>query len=390
MLPATVRTMNDRSTNQSTGSKSTASDPTAPVDVVTFMRCLRESRLLSQNNFNRLEARIPQAELRRDARRLADLLVHREILTDYQAAVLCRGESHGLVMGDYVVQSKIGEGGMGVVLKAKHRRMGRLVALKVLSPAINQSENAVRRFKREIQAAARLRHPNIVMAYDASQQAGQHFLVMELVDGPNLQDVLTRCGPLSVEQAVNYIVQAARGLAHAHQEKIIHRDVKPENLLLDGQGVVKVSDLGLARLTESLARGDAVSLTTTGSSMGTPDYMAPEQAADAKSVDQRADIYSLGCTLYCLLAGRPPYVGETVANKVIHHEDKSIPSLLDAREEVPSEIDQAYRKMIRKDPNDRFATIGEVTGALRPFYVADVPSPSKSKQARPHSVNPLA
>ena len=203
-----------------------------------------------------------------------------------------------------------------MVFKARHRRLNRIVALKILPPSFARDRTAVLRFKREVEAAGRLKHPNIVAALDADEDRGVHFLVMEYVEGRDLDQLVRQRGPLSVVQAIDFLVQAARGLEAAHAEGIVHRDIKPSNLMLDSQGVVRVLDLGLARIVEASqplgeAKGGAGRLTESGMYMGTVDYMAPEQAEDSRRADHLADIYSLGCTLFFLLAGREPFGGET-------------------------------------------------------------------------------
>ncbi|MGE3806090.1 MAG: serine/threonine-protein kinase, partial [Gemmataceae bacterium] len=293
-------------------------DPAAPpaqvVPIQQFLKALNESGLLNADDAKTALAAVPEA-VKKDTKQLAQELIKQGKLTRYQAAMLCQGRTRGLVMGNYVVLDKLGQGGMGVVFKAQHRRMKRTVALKVLSPKITSNPTAVQRFQREVEAAAKLSHPNIVAAYDADEDKGVHFLVMEFVDGSDLSSLVKKSGPLPVAQAADCISQAAQGLQHAHEEGIVHRDIKPHNLLLSGSGskrVVKILDMGLARVNADGANAaPAGELTESGSIMGTCDYMAPEQALNTKRADQRADIYSLGCTLYYLLTGRVMYGGET-------------------------------------------------------------------------------
>lgn len=211
----------------------------------------------------------------------------------------------------YEVTGVLGKGGMGVVYRARHRIMERPVALKVISNRFTSNQIAVDRFQQEVRAAAKLSHPNIVAAYDAEQAGMLHFLVMEFIEGQSLAQKVAECGPLPVHAAVEMILQACHGLQHAHERQMIHRDIKPQNLMVTLSGQLKLLDFGLARLvtsTDSVSQTapTAVNLTAVGMTLGTPDFMAPEQAIDATSVDARSDIYSLGCTLYFLLSGQPP------------------------------------------------------------------------------------
>lgn len=276
----------------------------------------------------------------------------------------------------YHVDRMVGRGGMGDVYRAEHRLMNRTVALKLINEQLVQNPQAVSRFRREVQAAAQLSHPNIVAAYDAEQAGGTHFLVMEFVEGTDLATVVTERGPLSIQNACRYACQAAAGLQHAHERGMIHRDLKPHNLMLSSDGNVKILDFGLAgfvsesaslRSLESDASVPARSLTMAGSVMGTPDYIAPEQACDAASADIRADIYSLGCTLYFLLAGCPPFAGETAQEKLKAHSEQDAPDIRALRSDVPDELAYVIRRMLAKDPDQRYQTPQDVAAALAPF-----------------------
>jgi WD40 repeat protein len=265
----------------------------------------------------------------------------------------------------FKVLRPLGQGGMGAVFLAEHRVMERPVAIKVVNRALLDQPEALQRFFAEVRAAAKLSHPNIVAAYDAEPAGDLHLLVMEYVEGVNLADYLAQKGPLPVALACHFIRQAALGLQHAHEQGMVHRDVKPQNLMLTRKGQVKILDFGLARLASE--RGNRGGLTQAGSFMGTPEYVAPEQATDARAADIRADVYSLGCTLYCLLAGRPPFVEDTAVKLVLAHLEKEPPPLRSARLEVPEALAAVVARMLAKEPNQRFQTPGEVATALAPF-----------------------
>lgn len=278
---------------------------------------------------------------------------------------------------DYALLEQIGRGGMGAVYKARHTGLDRIVAIKVLPTDRLEDPAAIARFKREWKAVAKVNHPNIVQAYDAGEQEANYFLVMEFVSGLNLAQLVQRIGPLPIADACELIRQAAIGLQHAHEHSLVHRDVKPANLMLatsqsslalddPQQPIVKILDLGLARLfTEQ--EGD---LTSTEQIMGTIDYMAPEQTRDSHQVDIRADVYSLGASLYKLLSGRAPFEGpehRTFISKLAAITNEPLPSLGERRDDLPNELLLVVQKMVAKEPRDRFATPQEVADALVPF-----------------------
>jgi serine/threonine protein kinase len=290
----------------------------------------------------------------------------------------------------YKLLEPLGSGGMGTVYKARHRVMDRLVALKVIHPRLLRHPAAVERFRREAKAAAKLAHPNIVTAHDAEQAGGCHFLVMEFLAGQTLAAVVADRGPLGVAEACGYARQAALGLQHAFEHGMVHRDVKPQNLMLTPGGRVKVLDFGLAHVGDDpdagpAAPGDTVvsntaaALTRATSMLGTPDYMAPEQAADARAVDVRTDVYALGRTLYFLLAGRPPFPGGSAADKLAAHRGREPQPLTDVRPDVPPALAAVVGRMLTKDPSGRYQTPAEVAEALRPFTE---PTPIRSNRRR--------
>jgi serine/threonine protein kinase len=274
----------------------------------------------------------------------------------------------------------LGKGGMGVVYKALDRRMHREVAIKMLLESGQQSDEKIERFRREAIAAARMNHPNIVTAYAANEHEGYPYLVMEYIKGRDLGSLVKKGDKLPIPEAVNYIMQTAVGMSYAHSRHIIHRDLKPSNLLLatpDDSDIrpgqysrVKILDMGLARLTQP--QGEVVSpalegsdLSATGMLMGTVDYMAPEQAMDTKRADHRSDIYSLGCTLYFLLTKRPVFTGTNLLERISAHLKAEIPSLRDARPDVPEDLDAVFQKMVAKEPAERFQSMAEVVDALQ-------------------------
>jgi serine/threonine protein kinase len=314
---------------------------------------------------------------------LAKELIQRGWLTPYQVNHLFQGKDKELTLGNYVLLERLGEGGMGAVFKARHRRLGRLVALKLIRKESLGDDDAVRRFRREIRAASQLTHPHIVMALDADEADGVHFYAMEYVEGCNLAQWVEQHGPLPVRRACEYVRQAALGLQHAHERGLVHRDVKPSNLLLTTQGeTIKLLDLGLARLRRAASDGDSgSSLTQIGEVMGTPDYISPEQAESSHTVDIRADLYSLGCTLYFLLAGRAPFSGLVPIEKLFHHRYHMACPIEDHRSEVPLEVATVVRKLMEKKPEHRYQTPAELVAALDEVIAKLPPDPEPAPGA---------
>lgn len=339
----------------------------APSDLTIrdFADKISMSGLMTREELEVFQQGLGDAGSQGDGAALADALVKSHKLSPYQVDALVRGQTRGLVLGNYVIVDKLGEGGMGMVFRARHRRMKRTVALKVLPPEMIRSNDAVQRFHREVEAAAKLTHPHIAAAYDADESDGIHFLVMELVDGPNLSSYIKGAGSMTPAAAAAVISQAARGLAHAHAQGIVHRDIKPGNLLINREGTVKILDMGLAQLK---AEGDEdpnrAELTQSGRVMGTVDYMAPEQALDAKRVDHRADIYSLGCTLYYLLTGKPMSPEGTLTQKLLWHQNSPVSSLRESLPQVPESLDAVFQQMVAKKPEDRQSSMVEVIRQL--------------------------
>lgn len=308
-------------------------------------------------------------EIETGAQALLTRLVKDGHITQFQCDKFNAGEASDICFGDYVVLDKLGQGGMGTVLLAKHRRMDRQVAIKVLPVTVLESKDAVARFYQEVKVAGQLTHPNIVHAYDAGEHMGFHYLVMEYVRGHDLAQVLSHMGPIPASLALDYVSQAASGLEYAHAMNIVHRDIKPSNLLLDDEGRIKILDMGLARIGGTIGGSlfeseVSANLTITGQVMGTVEYMSPEQAEDTRQADARSDIYSLGCTLYRLLTGKGPYSRETVVKTILAHRDEPIPNI-ETGSPDDAVINQLFEKMVAKDPADRFDSVTMLLEAIR-------------------------
>ena len=335
------------------------------VSIAQFLDRLEASGILDKTDLDAIRAEVEGEDAAGDAEGLVKRLHNEGRLTKYQAQALWKGsKSQRLSFGNYIIEGELGRGGMGVVLKARHKRMQRHVAIKVLPASMVQDEDAIARFQREVVAAAQLHHTNIVAAHDADEVDGQHIFVMQFVDGRDLSSLVKTKGPFPVDQAVDCVIQAARGLEYAHQLGVIHRDIKPANLLLDSSGTVKILDMGLARFSEAADVGDQAELTGTGTVMGTVDYMSPEQALRTKSADAKSDQYSLGITLWYLLTGRPAYPGESLMERLLAHREQPIPSLLEVRDDVPDGLQAVFERMIAKKPEDRYESMTEVIAGL--------------------------
>jgi serine/threonine protein kinase len=350
-----------------------------------------------------------------DGRELAKTLVRRGWLTVFQVNKLLQYHANDLLIGPYLLLERLGEGGMGQVFKARHRSLGRVVALKVIRKEALTNPTAARRFEREVQANAQLTHPNVVRAFDAGQAGGTYYLAMEFIEGIDLALLVKREGPLTVARACDYIRQAAQGLEHMHQRGFIHRDIKPANLLVTRKlgvgisssallprpvqdayawGIIKILDFGLARLQVPDPNNQQVALTQQGTVMGTPDFLAPEQAWDAVTSDIRADLYSLGCTFYWLLAGEVPFPCDSVPEKLIKQRKanpepvakvrreqlqkcrEGKPAATDAAAEVTAQVAAVLEKLLAKKPGERFQTPGELLQALAELQPSS-PAPTK-------------
>ncbi len=390
----------------------------AAATISTFVEGLFQSQLLDaeqQDEVLRLQ------ETMQNARELAQDLLRREWLTAYQINQIFQGKGQELILGPYLLLLRIGEGGMGQVFKARQKMLNRVVALKVIRKECLSNPKVILRFQREIRAAGQLSHPHIVRAYDADQVNGTYYIAMEFIDGVDLAKLVVDQGPLPVDQACEYIRQAALGLQHAFERGLVHRDIKPANLLvtravssdrrrssgmilrpvnLDERrknvpprpeaaqqypwGIVKILDMGLARCTEATGHA-STQLTHVGSVMGTPEFIAPEQARDSHTSDVRADIYSLGCTLYFLLTGLPPFPDGSLTEKLLQHQFEIAEPVAQVRRQtllalrgkdgcagihkamlpVPRRVEELLAKLLAKSPDDRFQTPIELANELQ-------------------------
>jgi eukaryotic-like serine/threonine-protein kinase len=354
--------------------------------LLDFVSAVRRSGLVAPEALDQIvtTSEKPDAE----PKSVAKWIVRNGWLSSFQVKMFWNGRGDDLILGQYELVEKLGEGGMGEVFRARHRWMGRDVALKVIRRERVAYPEAVLRFQREIRAVAQLAHENVVMAYDADQQGDIHFFAMELVEGINLSQKVRESGPLPVQEACNYVHQAACGLQHAHERGLVHRDIKPSNLLLSKTGVIKLLDLGLARLYDREG-GTETRITQEGLVIGTPDFIAPEQARDSRQADIRSDIYALGCTLYFLLTVESPYCGVTPTEKMLKHSTEPIPDITLKRGDIPLPLRRVLETMMAKSPADRFQTPAEVGRALHPFLIA---APAGIAPPTPHfpTVVPLA
>lgn len=309
-----------------------------------------------------------------DPRDLAQDMINDGVLTNFQAEQFLLGKWRGFTIGKYKLLERIGVGGMGQVFLCEHMFMKRRVAIKVLPPAKAEQPAALGRFYREARAAGSLEHPNIVRTHDIDQDGNLHFIVMEYVDGSNLLDVVKRFGPLDFGRAVSYCYQVAVALDYAFRAGIIHRDVKPGNILIDRRGRAKVLDMGLARFFRD--QNDLLTVKYDDKIvLGTADYVAPEQVANSHSVDVRADIYGMGCTLYFLLAGHPPFPTGSVSQKLLWHRTKEPTPIAQVRADTPPGLAAIIAQMMAKDPRQRYQTPAEVALALQPWIPGNVPLP---------------
>jgi len=350
--------------------------------ISTFAEALKKSRLLSEDQIQARMKEFQDASVDlSDPKSLAQAFVASEDITKWQADKLLSGKHKGFFLGKYKLLGHIGTGGMSSVYLAEHIKMGDKRAVKVLPKSRVSDTSYLHRFQREARAIAALNHPNIVRAYDIDNDGDLHYIVMEYVDGDDLQTWVKRDGPFSFERAAEVILQAARGLQHAHDCGMIHRDVKPANLLIDSQRKIKLLDMGLALYAE---QGEtSLTIEHNENVLGTADYLAPEQALNSHKVDHRADIYGLGCTLYFMLAGHPPFPEGTLAQRIAKHQTEMPESLRKVRPDCPGELEGIVVKMIQKEPQYRYQSATAVAEVLEEWLVhAQVASQAGTPESR--------
>ena len=301
--------------------------------------------------------------------RLVKYLIESELITQWQADKFLAGKYKGFFLGKFKLLRHLGSGGMSSVYLARHKISDQLRAIKVLPRKKVADKSYLDRFYLEARIAASLNHPNVVRIYDICEENGVHFMVMEYAKGEDLLELVTRDGPLKFADAAKYVAEACEGLKHAHNKDLVHRDIKPANLLLGEDQSVKLLDLGLALVNQD--NDESLTVLYNEKVMGTADYLAPEQAVNSHAVDLRADIYSLGCTLYFLLVGHPPFPKGSLAQRIANHQSTQPPCLSTLREDVPEKLLEIVEAMMCKDPVERMQTCNDVQVALESFLTTD-------------------
>jgi serine/threonine protein kinase len=353
----------------------------APASAEEFVDLVRKSGVVDEKRLDTYVQQLRSGNSFPDEPgKMAGLMVRDGLLTHFQAEQVLLGKWRRFTIGKYKVLERLGSGGMGSVYLCEHKFMRRRVAVKVLPAAKAEDPASLERFYREARAAAALDHPNIVRAYDIDQDENLHFLVMEYVDGASLQEIIKKTGPMNVLRACHYTRQAAIGMQHAHEAGLVHRDIKPGNLLVDRTGTVKVLDMGLARFFHD--EEDILTKKYDESVLGTADYLAPEQALDSHGVDIRADVYSLGATFYFCLTGQPPFNEGTVAQKLIWHQTRQPKPVRSVRADVPETVAAVIDKMMVKDRAKRYQNPAQVADALAPFTTKPIPPPPETEMPR--------
>jgi serine/threonine-protein kinase len=330
-----------------------------PLDLLSVIRA---SGVLGERQLAEIKSKVIQGDYPLDSVALAERLVQDDILTSFQAKRFLSNRPQGLIVGRYIVLDRIGSGSMGRVYRAHHVMMDRVVALKIIAPEIASNERVVARFQREMKLVGRLDHPNVVRAFDADQINKVLYIVMEYVTGQSLGERLKKRGPIPIPEIIDFAAQAALGLAHAHEQGIVHRDVKPTNMLLTANRRIKILDLGLGVLME--ADSAATFATADGIAVGTVDYMSPEQAC-GREVDGRSDLYGLGCSMYHLLTGRLPFPGHSPIERLGKRIGGRHTPITEYLSEVPSNFVRVLDKLLAHKPHERYATAAEASDALQ-------------------------
>lgn len=341
----------------------------------SLLGLIEKSKLLEAEQLEKVRE---SAKAAGDARDLAKQLIKQDLLTRWQAGQLLAGRT-AFFLGKYKLVDLIGRGGMGSVFLARHTMMNRDAALKIIAKHLGSDPANLDRFFTEARAVAALNHPNIVHAYSIDNEGDRYYMVMEYVEGQDLQRMVEEKGPLDFESAADYIRQAADGLGHAHKKNIIHCDVKPANLLVSSQGVVKILDMGMARLISADGNRDRADEKV----LGTIDYMSPELAVHSPDLDHRADIYSLGCTFYFLLTGRPPFPEGTLAERIVKHQTEEPGDIASKRPDTPGELIEICTKMMAKKPEDRYQSAEEISRLLAAWKPSET---AAAKNGRVESV----
>lgn len=310
---------------------------------------------------------------------LAKALQKRKVITRWHCEKLLQGKYKGFFLGKHKLLGHIGSGGMSSVYLAEHVMMHDLRAIKVLPQSRLGKSSYLKRFQQEAKAIASLNHPNVVRAHDIDNQGDTHYIVMEYVDGDDLQTIVKKKGPLSFEKVANYIAQAAHGLQHAHDVGLIHRDIKPANILINSRGQVKILDLGLALFADDAQA--SLTIDYNDKVLGTADYLAPEQALNSHKVDPRADLYGLGCTMYFMLTGHPPFPDGTIAQRIAKHQKEMPKEIRKIRPECPGELEGICWKLMQKDPKFRYSSAAQTAEVLE-AWLAQRPTGSGNSSLR--------
>ena len=342
----------------------------ATVEVAKFIELVKQSQLADDDELTEAMAglaEINHGRAAQDADTVADQLVNLGLLSRWQADCLLEGEPQQLRIGKYRLLRPLGTGGMSTVYLAEHEFIRRRAAIKVLPEDAEIDASSIERFRREARAAAALDHPNIVRVDDVVSEEQTHYIVMEYVPGRDLQTLVQEEGPLGYEIAADYVAQIADALQHAHDAGLVHRDIKPANCLASENGIVKIVDLGLAKLSEA---GFSLTVANDERLLGTVDYLAPEQAVDSHAVDSRADIYSLGGTLYFLLTGHPPFPDGSMPERLIKHQHEMPKSIYLDRPDAPPELVELCNRMMVKEPAERIQTALEIENELTDWLVS--------------------